>query len=116
MRLTLGRLVRYVLAESDLPETHKNCAGQTIVALVVGLDEDGNCTLTGFPDFKRQGLLPAISLPNRPCSWPPTVGAWHWPPDVHSKWLQDKQRKEAYKAKAKAKAQPAVCEDQAATT
>jgi hypothetical protein len=104
MKLTIGRLVRYVLAESDLPETHKNCAGQVIVALIVGIDEDGKTNLTGFPDVRKTGLPPVCSLANRKCAWPIEPGTWHWPPDLMALDAQRRKEREAQKKKPAAAA------------
>lgn len=81
-----GRIVHYVLAKTDLPDSHKDRAGQIIPAIVVNNwealgREDGYCNLTGFPDWHNHGHTGTIWLTSRVYSGDFTPGTWHWPTD-----------------------------------
>jgi len=99
-KLTIGRLVRYVLSADDLPDGKKEHAGTIIPAMVVSTGEGWlEATLSGFSDFKTLGTLPILSLPNRVADSEKAPGTWHWPPEflTTSTPLREKAPKEAKK-------------------
>lgn len=87
--LSQGRIVRYVLSKTDLPESHRHLVGATIPAIVVndwlslGRD-DGYSNLVGFTDGANMGLPLTVHLTSRVFSEDPKPGTWHWPNVVAS--------------------------------
>lgn len=92
MQPTVGRLVRYVLAEGDLPAASQAHVGRVITALVVEVHNDNVVTLSGFPNYKALGTLPMLALLERRHAYPPTPGHWHWPPELHARQAIEQAR------------------------
>jgi len=83
--LTEGRIVHYVLAERDLPETHKRDAGTCVPAIVVNCwrslnRDDGYSNLQVFVDGTNHGVPSGmIWATSRTYSEGNEPGTWHWP-------------------------------------
>lgn len=110
----IGRIVRYCLAASDLPDECQERAGDSIAAIITEThDVDGVASLTGFPP-SSWGLPLCVGLPERSIAYPPARGTWHWPPHTLSgtpEYRQARDEKRAKKRKAKAAAAKAAHAD-----